>query len=122
MPKVCQCGGEFVLAAFTQNGWQPARREPQPKRRRAVCVLCKRQGMVPGRLRELTRPETFLVKESPYSGLVGSLFAKTPVPVQLGEGSIVCFHHESKERRFSTEPDGEPYPVMVLARREVEAI
>jgi len=110
MPKVCACGGELVLAAWTPEGWKIAERKPQPKRHRAECVLCGRAGMLPGRLRTLTKPETFCVQErSP--GLIGHLLGGTIENQLLEAGAVVCRWHESIEERQTKGYDGDPYPV-----------
>jgi hypothetical protein len=120
--RLTRCGGELVLCDWEGNSIV---RAPQPKRRKAECAICGRKAMLPGRLSRLEREETFLVDHPAKYGLVlangSKIFVSlTRDKVTVPAGTIVCWHHESYEKRAEVAGehgydwrDREPYPVFL---------
>lgn len=116
------CGGALVKC---DHEGKPIVRKPQPKRQKADCALCGHSGMVPGRLNALTREETFLVDHpAGWSVVIWNakfqFISMTRDKVTIPEGTLVCWHHESYEKRrdiFDKEGcdprDLEPYPIIL---------
>ena len=111
MPKTCSCGGELVRAVMTRDGYTEAQRPASVKRTAAVCALCGRKGMLPGRMVKLSELRTYLVSETTMRGLLGSLFSRQLKKEQLGPGAIVCWSHESVEEHQARGFTDDPYPV-----------